>query len=189
MTITNGANNPDNFFEKLKAEQATNNPKKARPLKQRRYSLDCGTEGGADQAAKDECNINHILAMHAQGQQAKQAPGTAHYGDFSEAVDLAAAYDLIFDAEEAFGDLPSSVREAAMNNPVLFAEMLQTPDGQSHLSRAGLPILDPLARPAEKTAPEGTQTPQSQSPKGESSPAAQPGAEPAKAGGEGTPST
>ncbi|AXL15419.1 internal scaffolding protein [Microviridae sp.] len=102
-----------------------------------------GTHGGADQSARDSTNINTIVAQyHATGIPPAVRQGQGVFGDFSQAPDFHAAYNLVHAAQAAFEELPSRVREAALNNPVQLMEMLDDPNGLVLLRDAGLDIFN-----------------------------------------------
>lgn len=132
----------------------------------RPHALNLPTHGGADQSHRGLTNINLIIAeFQNTGALPQPAGGSARYADFSSASDLQTAFNLAHDAQDAFDDLPSAVRNAAMNNPVQFAEMLNDPEGIEILKKAGLadeaktpPSPEPPTLP--KAPPEPAEPPQ-----------------------------
>ena len=131
--------------------------------------------GGGDvvthQSFKDECDINLIVRRHAQtglwDHVAKRQP---HYGDFSEARDLADAVELVNQANQGFMELPAAVRKAVQNDPVKLLQAMADPLAFDALVQLGLPVEDSYKspQPPGDTSPEpGIQTEkQGESPEG-----------------------
>lgn len=106
------------------------------------------TPGGGREMTKQQfkrdCDVNHVVAQYRQtGQLTSSNPKQPLYGDFSTAVTLQDALDLVRRAEADFMALPSSVRKAADHSPVELLRMMATPEGVAELKRAGLAIAEP----------------------------------------------
>ena len=124
-------------------------------------------------------NINDIVSRYQKtGILTSLARSVPEYGDFSAAEDLHTAMNLVLDAEETFGLLPSAVRAAAGNDPITFLNMLATKDGTQTLLEAGLdgppprsdgsPQVEPF--PSSQPRPEGAPAERSEDASGPSSP-------------------
>ncbi len=65
-----------------------------------------------------QCDINHIVAKaKLQGTISHVAKVRDVYGDFSQYVDTAEAYDRVAKAQQAFEQLPSAIRMEFHNDP------------------------------------------------------------------------
>lgn len=107
------------------------------------------------QAAKDECDVNLIIANYNRtGLLGHLNPRQAMYGDFSQALELREAIDLARAAEADFMALPANIRAMAQNDPVVFLEMLADEGAVAALKAAGLPVQEPgtVETPKEETA-------------------------------------
>lgn len=127
-----------------------------------------GERSMTKQSFKDEADINTIVARHHAGAQTtylNKAEGK--FGDFSQTPGYKEQLDMVNQADMAFMDLPSAVREAAGNDAGQLLEMLDDPEGARELVDAGLTLEGYEVAPAELTvdtvgegevltAPEGT---------------------------------
>jgi len=105
----------------------------------------------AIQSAKDECDINTIMAKwqktglitHGQGQQGV-------YGDLvGVPVDYHESMNAILAAQDAFASLPSTVRKKFDNDPAEFLAKINLPENRELLVEMGLlKPTDPDAAPA-----------------------------------------
>lgn len=104
---------------------------------------DCGGESRTKQSFKDDCDVNLIVKRHAStGAFSHLNPRMPAYGDFSGATELNTAMDLCSQALADFNDLPAAVRQACNNDPVVFLQEVNDPDGVLALAAAGLPMAD-----------------------------------------------
>lgn len=111
------------------------------------------------QEGRQDANVNYIVATYGRtGQWANVNPRTAKYGDFSEALELEKALDLVNRAEREFMTLPARVRALANNRPEQLLAMLADPETVKILEAAGLEVKKPEpekpAEPASETPPE-----------------------------------
>lgn len=105
------------------------------------------------QDQKSAADINKIMARFAQtGVVSHVNQRTPSYGDFSMASDLNSMLVRVSEAEDEFMTLPSAVRKAADNDPVVFLQMLATEEGEAVLIDAGL-----AKRGADPEKPRGGQ--------------------------------
>lgn len=95
--------------------------------------------GRTKQSLAQETDINAIIRRHAKtGVVTHLNRAAPRYGDFSAAASLHEALNLVFEAEEEFMSLPSSVRKACEHSPVRLLELLATEEGTELLVEAGL---------------------------------------------------
>lgn len=122
--------------------------------KRRRVTFDTGREGGADQSHRDSTDINSILANFMQtGQMHSVNRSKPLYGDFSNSRDLHQALNIVRDAEASFAMLPASVRQAALNDPTVFLDMVEDDTQLQHLIDAGLVLSEDQAGPPHPKPP------------------------------------
>lgn len=130
--------------------------------KRERVRTPVGEVSRTKQSFRDECDVNLIVKNHGRNGVVSHFNGAEpSFGDYTEAVDLKAAMDRVFEANETFASLPSAVRRVAGESPVEMLAMLQDPDGANDLVDAGLDLeLPPEWRretpenPASEGAPE-----------------------------------
>lgn len=114
--------------------------------------------GGAEQSHRDSTDLRTIIDRYqANGQMPALNGSTPLYGDFSQAVDLHTQLNRTRTAQEHFDALPSAVRAACDNDPVLFLEMFNDQEGRDELRAAGIDL--PYAEGIDP-APEPEPTPQ-----------------------------
>jgi len=88
---------------------------------------------------KEECDINYILKRYMQtGVIDHLASKKPIYDDVSSLGDLHECYRKIDAAEEAFFELPASIREKFKNDPIEFVEFVQNPNNEDALVTMGL---------------------------------------------------
>lgn len=126
-----------------------------KPFDRERSPTELNTDGGADQAAAGDTNINNIMAKYVDsGAVTHVSRSVPLYGDFSEASDLHTATNNVIAAQAAFDALPSEIRAAADNDATTFLAMVQDDDGATILHGLGLEIegFSPLPSvPPEET--------------------------------------
>lgn len=88
---------------------------------------------------KDECDINYILKRYMQtGVIDHLSNKKPIYDDVSSLGDLHECYRKIEAAEDAFYELPATIRERFDNDPVSFVEFVQNPSNEEELVALGL---------------------------------------------------
>lgn len=131
-------------------------------------TIDTG-EGLTEQAHKDECCINRILADYTRTgllKHAKQFEG--RYDDVS-AMDFQEAMNTVANVKTLFEALPSKTRYEFGNDPVHFLSYVQNPANSQRLQEMGIlrgndglkfdgkpsgaPVKTPSVKPEENTAP------------------------------------
>ncbi len=101
--------------------------------------LDPEHPGQTVQSAKDECDINKIMARFALGGEINHInKAQAHYGDFSNAQSFSDAYTAVANAEQAFAELPAHVRDMFGNDAEAFLYKLDDPSFVAELERLGI---------------------------------------------------
>lgn len=109
----------------------------------------------AKQGSKDECDINFIMRKYEKTQLLDHL--NQHQGDYANLIgfeDYQTSLNLIREAEEVFGSIPSAIRTRFENDPSVFLNFVQNPDNADELVEMGLanrppaPAADPPAPPA-----------------------------------------
>lgn len=98
-----------------------------------------GQESVAVQYAKDECDINKIMAKWQRDgviEHVKEHGGS--YGDFTVDFDYHEALNRVIEANDMFMALPSSVRAQFDNDPGNFLQAVSDPDQNKKLVELGL---------------------------------------------------
>lgn len=133
------------------------------------YNCDTGSEGGAKQSFKDECDINNILKTYIKTGTldfAAKYEGQAQYGDVT-AIDFQNAQFLIADARGMFAAMPSALRSRFDNDPAKFLAFVNDDRNRNEAEDLGLlKAKEPATTPAVPApapvvaAPAATATPQ-----------------------------
>jgi len=107
--------------------------------------IDCGTEGGAKQSFKDECDVNKILARYAKtGLLTPVTSRSPAFVDVSSVGDYRSALENVRSAKALFMELPSGIRSEFQNDPAEFLDFCTDPDSEDRMRELGLlPALDP----------------------------------------------
>lgn len=127
-----------------------------------RVTTPVGEVSRTKQSFTDECDINKIIQKHARtGVLEHGSDRMPTYGDFSGAVDLHTAMQLVAAAEDEFEALPSAVRDLCKNDPEILLRALADPVETAALHRAGLPMSEAYEPPQEEPheAPQGEAPP------------------------------
>lgn len=112
-----------------------------------RSGLKCEDVSRAQQQFAEESDINTIVKRFGlTGELPKDVPVPSQ-GDFTEVVDYKTAMDLIRKADEAFGMMPSSVRDRFANDPQRFLEFTSDANNREEARKMGL--LKPVPEPAK----------------------------------------
>jgi len=123
---------------------------------------------------KDECDINLIMARYKKTGILPQSAlsAAAQYGDFSQLPDYMEMRHKIIAAEELFAALPSDVRKQFDNDPGLFIDAADTPEGRALMIKLGLGKKPdkPVSSPQEPLSTSGGGQPPKTSPKIERKP-------------------
>lgn len=102
-----------------------------------------GERSMTKQSFKDQCNFNLIVANYQKtGVVHGIRQGMSVYGDFDQYENLHGALEQVHAMTAQFRALPAHVRDAAGNDPVELAKMLESEEGQQQLVQAGLDLRD-----------------------------------------------
>lgn len=116
--------------------------------------LYCKDPSLARQASKDEVDINQVLAKYANGGVLNVNVKEPIYADVSQLPDYRTALETVRDAESAFAELPSYVRDRFSNDPGELLAFLSNVDNRDEALELGLiepdkaPVVTTPAPPA-----------------------------------------
>ena len=107
-------------------------PKKYRTAADRvRVTLNTGQESIVQQHAKDECDINNIMAKYrSTGTITHVRGGAPTFDDVSDVVSFHDAMSIITAADEAFMGLPSDLRKRYSNDPAMLLAAIDRGDDE-----------------------------------------------------------
>lgn len=92
-----------------------------------------------DQSFKKDCDVNVIVAKFMKtGQISHINKRQGFYADVSEIPDLLGAQQILRDAEQAFADLPATVRKRFGNSPEALLEFLSDENNREEAIKMGL---------------------------------------------------
>lgn len=145
--------------------------------KDRRVQLYCAPEGeeGYDGKTKQEhANDADIKTLYkraiTQNIPMPERRSIGQYLDLTNVPDYQTALNKVIEADNAFAQLPSSLRDKLQNNPKKFLDFVQTPQGQKELIALGLatPLpADPDPVPEARSAPNKKSKKEPTEPEGE----------------------
>lgn len=122
----------------------------------KRVTLDCGDELVTKQAHKDECDIHNILRQYQRtGIITHISQRQAAFVDLPSEVDFQQSLHLINQANEAFAQLPSRIRDSFGNDAQRFLAAIYDPAQRDHLISLGVINAPPPPRPADPADPAG----------------------------------
>lgn len=117
----------------------------------------CEGESLTQQHFAEECDIRNIIKKHDRtGLISHVQRGTAQYGDYSEVNEYREALDLINNADDSFGGLPSAIRKMFNNNAGEFFEFATDPANADKMVELG---LAPSPAPVEKAPDKAPEKP------------------------------
>ena len=119
--------------------------------------LKCEDETLAQQNFKDECDINNIMERFGLTGELPANPLPPQYGDFSGVLDYHSAMNAVLAAQDAFADLPATMRARFDNDPNNLIRFLDDPNNRDEALALGL-IADtePRASMPEPSEPAST---------------------------------
>ena len=114
----------------------------------------------------EECDINVIMQRYETTGHLPLANKEPVYLDLTTVPqDLLSAMDVLSNAENAFAQLPATVRREFDNDPVKFVDFASNPENLSQMQTWGLaPPPEPVVAPAGSPAPSAA-TPPTEAPK------------------------
>ena len=113
--------------------------------------IDCSKDMPlTEQAHKDDCDINTILARYEKSGQFPDTPKTIEdaFGDFGNIPDLQTVLNVGIEAQRAFMELPAKVRTRFDNNPGKLWNFIHEEGNEDEAVRLGLKVR-------KKTEPNG----------------------------------
>lgn len=114
--------------------------------------LDTGSEGGAQQNFKDECDINVLLKKFGIGYEMPASIRIPQSGDFTGISDFHSAMNAVNQARETFEELPAHIRAEFKNDPGEFTEFAMDEKNREKLKEWGM--LSPEALERDRIAAE-----------------------------------
>lgn len=122
----------------------------------------CRTPSLTQQDRAAECDINRIVARHAEtglwGESLATPTRQPMYGDFTADVDLYTAQKLLCTAKESFASLPSDVRKEFGNDALVMLKWLENPANYERGVELGLLEKRSEQGPLDVTVPTDTLT-------------------------------
>lgn len=100
--------------------------------------IDTGTEGGAKQSFRDECDINVILKRFGIGYEIPTGLNMPTSGDFTGINDFHTAMNAVVQARETFEQLPAHIRSRFNNDPGKFVDFTTNEQNREQLLDMGL---------------------------------------------------
>lgn len=97
-----------------------------------------GTENGAKQSFKDECDINTIVERFGLGYELPQNSRVPEYGDFSNITTFQEAMNATAAVREEFDKLPANIRSKFGNDPALYVDFCLDENNREELRQMGL---------------------------------------------------
>lgn len=92
----------------------------------RAYRVNTGSDTPTEQAHKDDCDINKIMARYVKtGQLPDPGRPVGHFLDVTDFGDFQSSMDKVVAARQAFDALPANVREQYRNDPVVYVEAMR----------------------------------------------------------------
>lgn len=118
-----------------------------------RVAFSCGDELITKQSHKAECDIHNILKQYQRtGIITHVQNARPTYEDLPDSMDYQQSLNLIMEADEAFMNLPSKVRDHFKNDPGLFLAAFSDPSQRQTLTDFGL-LQAPSSSPPLPVAP------------------------------------
>jgi phage internal scaffolding protein len=118
-----------------------------------RVQLTCEKESRAKQSMSAECDINNIMAKYAkQGIITHVNEHQGQYGDLPGVVDYHDALNAVIAAKDAFGSLPSAIRNRFNNEPADFLAFVQDEENEEEMAEMGLIDKPSSRQPLEAAA-------------------------------------
>jgi len=107
--------------------------------KRKRVQLFTGSESPTEQAHKDDCDINQVVAKYSGDElRALMNNRPAIFADLVSAPSYQQSLDIVRNAEEQFNALPSKVRKEFDNDPRAFLAFVEQPKNAQKLIDLGL---------------------------------------------------
>lgn len=110
--------------------------------------------GLTKQCFKDECDVLNIISRHDRtGLIDHVNNAVAQYGDYSEINEYRESLDLVMQAQQSFGEIPSNIREMFNNDPGSFFEFATNPENHEKMAELGLAEARPeIEKPSKASS-------------------------------------
>lgn len=105
----------------------------------------CPEATRTQQQFKEECDINTIVERFGLTGELPENLKVPVSGDFTAVTDFQSAMQLIRSSQEAFMEMPASVRERFNNDPGAFVDFVSDPENREEARKLG--ILNPAPTP------------------------------------------
>lgn len=112
--------------------------------------LTCLDESRTDQSFREECDINTIVRNFGVTGNLPEQVRTPLEGDFTTVTDYQTALNMVIEADAAFAQMPSAVRERFGNDAARFVAFASDPANLEECGKLGL--AEPRKRPPEPLA-------------------------------------
>lgn len=110
------------------------------------------------QSAKDECDIHRIIKQYQRtGIIQHVSSRRPSFQNLPDPIEYQDAMNLSVRAQEAFGQLPASIRDRFKNDPELFLQAVYDPEQEDYLRKIG--VFQPKAQEAPQKPLEGSPAP------------------------------
>jgi len=116
--------------------------------------LVCPEETLTKQAFKEQADINSIVNTFMKTGVMPDTVNMPRYGDFAEALDYHTALNLVMQAEDAFMELPATLRARFENDAGQLLAFLEDDANRAEAEALGLvqaQVIEPAAEPTEGT--------------------------------------
>lgn len=108
----------------------------------------------AQQSFREEVDINTIVTRFGLTGELPENVRVPISGDFHDQVnDYQTALNMVIEADNAFMQMPASVRERFANNPAKFIEFLEDKDNLEEARKLGVAMPAPPPEPEPKVIP------------------------------------
>lgn len=109
-------------------------------LQRKRLALDFSNDPGlTKQSFRDECDINVLMDQYQRTKTFTHiSAALPQYGDFSNVLDYQAAVNQVKDAQAAFAELPSHIRDRFANQPAELLRFMDNPENLEEGRQLGL---------------------------------------------------
>lgn len=115
-------------------------------------------ESMTQQQFKDSCDINKLIARHAQTgfyydpfKDMQLNSRQAMYGDFSDVLDYRSSLDAVNRVQEAFMELSAEIRHRFEHDPAKFLEFIMDPSNAEEARKIGLYVPEVESEPVKSS--------------------------------------
>lgn len=100
-----------------------------------------------------QCNVNSIVQRYRKSGALPLNRQSGVFGDFSQAKSFHEAQNMLIAAQDAFMEIPASIRTRFNNNPQELINFMENPENQEEAYKLGL--ADRPIKKEEPKPPEG----------------------------------